>query len=102
MKRSLPIRMPCPYGESWRDMSEEEGGRRCRRCDRHLVDLSLLTERQAERFRGLAAAALRALAGHNDTARADAFASHSRTVIPMDTVLQGSGAVQVTVRKEPR
>lgn len=50
-KRSLPIRVPCPKGERWQDMAQETGGRRCLRCDDHIVDLSALTEAQAQDFR---------------------------------------------------
>jgi hypothetical protein len=35
-------------------MAPEDGGRRCLRCDRHLVDLSELTEPQVEELRALA------------------------------------------------
>lgn len=55
MKRSLPIQTPCPYGESWSDMAEEDGGRRCQRCDEHLVDISLLTWSQAKQLKKLSA-----------------------------------------------
>lgn len=50
MPPRLPIRLPCPFGERWTEMTPEEGGRRCARCDRHLIDLSRLTAPQASQL----------------------------------------------------
>ena len=45
-----PMRIAEPCSQSWDEMEGDAERRFCRHCDKHVHDLSALTERSAQRF----------------------------------------------------